>query len=151
MPNGSVLSDSPATGTVWAAALIPVQSWIAEATRSRDLQLSSALLSHLMARILGGLRAEFPTLEFRQPHSDFLAGRIEPLSQTVKTLLRAPDAGSRYGLPNRASGIVPDVSPDELANWFESQSILQDSWAEFVGQACKQLPSAVATLSLIHI
>lgn len=42
---------------VFSLGLIPVQEWIAEARRSRDLRAGSVFLCHVMARLLTDLQA----------------------------------------------------------------------------------------------
>lgn len=78
---------------VWSVGLIPVQEWIGEARRSRDLRIGSALLSWLMARALQTLTKSGAQVFVPAAGVDDLAAK-----QPVELL------HVNYSIPNRASG-----------------------------------------------
>jgi CRISPR RNA silencing complex Cmr2 subunit-like protein len=83
---------------VFTLGLIPVQEWIAQARRSRDLRAGSVFLWHLVARLLARLRRELAGVEVWTPKVT-----DEELARLARQSFR--DAlGEPYGIPNRASG-----------------------------------------------
>jgi len=86
---------------VFSLGLIPVQDWIAQARRSRDLRAGSVFLWHAMAKLLARLEGErsgLGTVEIWTP---------EPPPRGFDGLARLSfkeALGEPYGIPNRASG-----------------------------------------------
>jgi len=79
----------------WSLSLIPVQQWISEARRSRDLLVGSGLLAWTVAEVLRRLKVAGARIVVPDP----------------RLVERAPEGGWRewlergtYSLPNRASG-----------------------------------------------
>jgi CRISPR-associated protein Cmr2 len=127
------------TTYVFSLGLIPVQEWIAEARRSRDLRAGSAFLCHLMARILRELR--------RQRNVEIVLP-VEPESATFDLLAGSLGAAldAPYGIPNRASGYCEAASDQEVKASFESavEEGIGAGWAELkrVLQAAPKDPDA---------
>lgn len=80
----------------WSFGLTPVQSWIAEARRSRDLLAGSRMLAWVMADLLAALRQAGATVLL--PRLD--GEQLSPLQGSLERAL----AGTSATLPNRASG-----------------------------------------------
>ncbi len=91
----------------WSIGLIPVQEWIAEARRSRDLKIGSAMLSWLMAVALERVVDDAGVLFV--PSLDRVSVDAAA-KQSASDLLR-----TRYGIPNRASGWWPGKSLADVA------------------------------------
>lgn len=90
---------------LFSLGLLPVQEWIAQARRARDLRAGSVLLWHLMAGVLDRLgRAGAGIVLPRLPEG----GRFGELA--AMPFWKALD--ERYGLPNRASGYL-EAADDE--------------------------------------
>jgi hypothetical protein len=95
---------------------MPVQEWIEEARRSRDLRVGSVLLGFLMAKVLralqGAVQAEIvlPSLP-DGPSDDF------PQLADAPSFADALKADV-YGIPNRASGYCLANGDDEVASAF---------------------------------
>ena len=98
---------------VVSLGLIPVQEWIAEARRSRDLRAGSVILSHLMARVLWRLTSERGCeVDIRVPQ-EREEGEHRSLSEDLAAAL-AHD----YGIPNRASGFLTAPDSARIAEIF---------------------------------
>src|SRR6202035_3721195 len=85
---------------VFSLGLIPVQEWIHQARRSRDLRAGSVMLCHWMAKILARLPATATEVLIpREPAA-------EPGLFSRLAAARFDDALDEmtYGIPNRASG-----------------------------------------------
>jgi CRISPR-associated protein Cmr2 len=110
------------TTYVFSLGLIPVQEWIAEARRSRDLRAGSAFLCHLVARILRALRRDdsFELLVPAEPESSPLEGLAASLGGALE---------AHYGIPNRASGYCEASGDRAVKERFES------AIGEGIGQA----------------
>jgi CRISPR-associated protein Cmr2 len=111
---------------VFSLGLIPVQDWIAQARRSRDLRAGSAFLCHLMQSALGALAAD-PGVEVLLP--DVAA---HPL-QAPATLEQALTA--LYGIPNRASGYCEAPSSEDVGRRLDAAThgTLKEAWKTFRG------------------
>jgi CRISPR-associated protein len=99
---------------VFSLGLIPVQEWIHQARRSRDLRAGSVMLCHWMAKILARLPAAATEVVIPR------APAAEP--GLFRRLAAAPFADAldemTYGIPNRASGyfdtaVAPGPEADE--------------------------------------
>jgi hypothetical protein len=93
---------------VFSLGLIPVQEWIGEARRSRDLLAGSVFLSYVMARVLGGLEPA-PGDEIVLP--------LPPAGRSFSDLAQqsfAESLAQPYGIPNRASGFLASTTPDHV-------------------------------------
>lgn len=92
---------------VFSLGLIPVQEWIAQARRSRDLRAGSVFLWHTLARVLARLEKDFAA-EVWLPRP--------PRGRTFEALARLPFSqafAERYGIPNRASGTCQALDSPE--------------------------------------
>ncbi len=110
---------------VFSLGLIPVQDWIAQARRSRDLRAGSAFLCHLMQRALGALAAQ-PGVEILLPAE--AAAHSLPVQADFKQALAAP-----YGIPNRASGYCEAASREDVGHRLDAatRGTLSAAWAAF--------------------
>lgn len=90
------------TRYAFSLGLSPVQEWIAEASRSRDLRAGSAFLSWLMAKVLVALEAELE-VDVEIPRSSKAGGYSALAGGDFAAAMRAD-----YGIPNRASGFCSD-------------------------------------------
>lgn len=105
---------------VFSLGLIPVQEFIVEARRSRDLRTGSAILSWLMSRVLLQLTADSET-QLIIPHPNSL-DRFQK-----KSFDKILD-DEEYSLPNRASGYCGEVA----SKIFDSlqKDCLENEWEE---------------------
>lgn len=104
---------------LFSVGLIPVQEFISEARRSRDLRAGSAILSWLMSRMLLHL-VDAKRAEVLIPHAgalDLFRG-IE-FSKTLSIV--------EYSLPNRASGFIESTDVDQVFNELWEECI-QANW-----------------------
>jgi CRISPR-associated protein Cmr2 len=110
---------------VFSLGLIPVQEWIAQARRSRDLRAGSAFLCHLMARALTAL-AKDKDVEILLPREPREISFVE-LAE-LERALTAP-----YGIPNRASGYCEAAGRDDVARRLDAatRGTLAAGWEEF--------------------
>lgn len=109
--------------TFWSLGVVPAQSWIAEARRSRDLLTGSTLLSWSMGRLLSFL--ENRPLEVLLPklaEQDF-----KGLSGTFRAAL---EAGST-GVSNHASGWIAEPLEQAETLFRELEGCLAEAWSEF--------------------
>ncbi|RMG21599.1 MAG: type III-B CRISPR-associated protein Cas10/Cmr2, partial [Methanobacteriota archaeon] len=105
--------------------LIPVQSFISEARRLRDLKAGSAMLSWFMARGLERLREKAGEFNLIIPYGNAFQELAE---LNIIEVLSQP----RYSLPNRASGYLilnQSVSVEEVFKKALPNG-LQDDWEE---------------------
>lgn len=99
---------------VFSLGLIPVQEWIAQARRSRDLRAGSVFLWHVMAKLLDRLEKEFAAVEVwtpQAPEGGF--GKLAGLA------FGAALGEVSYGIPNRASGIFQATDEKDLVHIFQ--------------------------------
>lgn len=92
---------------VFSLGIIPVQEFIAEARRSRDLRTGSAILSFITASVLKELKADLVI-----PHPDALK------SLKVNKGIFAFIANPGYSIPNRASGYLDAENDEDLKQKF---------------------------------
>ena len=111
---------------VFTLGLIPVQDWIAQARRSRDLRAGSVFLWHLVARLLTRLRRELAGVEIWTPKvTDTELDRLAGLS--FGDALAQP-----YGIPNRASGWCSAQDDRDLRRAFQAlEGEVAVAWREF--------------------
>jgi CRISPR-associated protein Cmr2 len=83
---------------VFSLGLIPVQEWISEARRSRDLRAGSVFLSFTMAKVLSYLENAGAEVWLPCPPE---GTTFETLGASFPAALEAT-----YGVPNRASGSI---------------------------------------------
>ena len=109
---------------VWTFAIVPVQEWIAEARRSRDLRAGSVFLSWAMGRLLASLGQD---VDVSVPCVD----RFDPSIAFADAFTR-----QSYSLPNRASGSAGSLHREELQRRLAAlESVLDRCWIEWVEQA----------------
>jgi CRISPR-associated protein Cmr2 len=88
----------------WSLSLVPVQAWIAEARRSRDLLAGSAILAWLMARLIRSLEAAGATdLEPR-----FAPEVLGAFDGSLSDVLQRERLA--YGVPNHVKGRMPETA-----------------------------------------
>jgi hypothetical protein len=114
------------SGFVFSLGLVPVQEWIAEARRSRDLKAGSAFLAYVMWRLLARLKEEGATVLLPWPSQE-----------------EAPrsfgDALEKYGIPNRASGLLRTIDADSVKSLLGSlQKAVEGAWDERRSLALRQ-------------
>ncbi|MBN2054781.1 hypothetical protein JW905_07655 [bacterium] len=117
----------------FSTGLIPVQEWISEATRSRDLMVGSKFLSWLHARILQELISELGA-KVLVPHQHDDTELMEGVSVRETTFvawLKEPDM---YGIPNRASGSVAGYELDDVVTRLKylEKDFLREKWNELI-------------------
>ena len=105
---------------VFSLGLIPVQEFIAEARRSRDLRTGSAILSWITANILSDIR------------ENMNGNVVIPHHASVEFVLKAGTlevaiAKAKYSIPNRASGYCTAESDEKLKERFAE---LEKKWIE---------------------
>ncbi|MEW6364134.1 MAG: type III-B CRISPR-associated protein Cas10/Cmr2 [Acidobacteriota bacterium] len=123
-------SSSSGSAIYWSVALIPVQDWIADARRSRDLRVGSAFLSWTMARILSSLKTDMDA-SVLLPHETSTGLFAGIANSSFAQVLEKVE----YSLPNRASGHLPDGSTVEDAKKFFHDVISQcpgRAWAKLI-------------------
>jgi CRISPR-associated protein Cmr2 len=106
---------------LFSLGLLPVQEWIGQARRSRDLRAGSVVLSHLMAGLLlrlteAGVRVRVPALLDRE---------------TLQKLARFRDAlAVPYGIPHRASGTLDAADEDAVRALFAplEREVVEATW-----------------------
>lgn len=108
---------------IFSLGLIPVQEFIAEARRSRDLRAGSAILSWLMTEMLRHLKNQFE-IELILPAQKM----FEKSSETPSFPYAVKDV--RYSFPNRASGKFEFTKEkDEIdAAFGKLPDIIKDRW-----------------------
>lgn len=114
---------------IFSLGLIPVQEFIAEARRSRDLRAGSAMLSWLMSKVLEKLEKEVEA-KVIIPHP----GALEPFKgKKFPEILKQV----KYSIPNRASGYCAADSIEKLKSVFSAlpEQCLQKSWKELFQEA----------------
>jgi len=114
---------------IFSLGLIPVQEFIAEARRSRDLRAGSAMLSWLMSKVLEKLEKEVEA-KVIIPHP----GALEPFKgKKFPEILKQV----KYSIPNRASGYCTADSIEKLKSVFSAlpEQCLQKSWNELFQDA----------------
>jgi hypothetical protein len=94
---------------VFSLGLIPVQEWIAQARRSRDLRAGSVFLWYTMARVLARLERDL-VAEIWLPRPP--RGRT---FQELAELSFSQALTETYGIPHRASGVCPAPESPERA------------------------------------
>ena len=109
---------------IFSIGLVPVQAFISEARRSRDLLAGSAILSWFMREILITLAESHPTTMLL-PHESIWGKekkRIE-FSDILKDV--------SYSIPNRASGYI-ESSDSEVKQLFETElrQLVQRKWKD---------------------
>jgi CRISPR-associated protein Cmr2 len=129
---------APVIGYVFSLGLVPVQEWIAESRRSRDLKAGSAFLAHVMWRLLARLEREGATLWLPGPPAEGFQ-KDAPASFA--------EALERYGIPNRASGRIGATDPGQVRSLFGSleREVVETAWSELRSRALEQdLPRLAA-------
>jgi CRISPR RNA silencing complex Cmr2 subunit-like protein len=108
---------------IFSLGLIPVQEWIAQARRSRDLRAGSVFLWYTMARVLARLEEDFAA-EIWLPRP--------PRGWTFQKLAALPFSqalAEPYGIPHRASGVCQSLESPEKA--FSSlQELVAAAWRD---------------------
>jgi hypothetical protein len=126
------------TEYVFSLGLIPVQDWIAQSRRSRDLRAGSVLLWHAMVKLLARLEREGQTrgtVEIWTPEPP-PAGFSALAKLSFREALSTP-----YGLPNRASGWCTASDDEAVQEWFGAlERELTATWLAFRVEAIAQLP-----------
>jgi len=124
------------TTYLFSLGLVPVQAWVEEARRSRDLRAGSVILWWTMARVLHTLEKEL-SAEIVLPPSP--AGGFERLAgKTLAEALREP-----YGVPNRATGYCQAESAakvEEVLGGLEDTAVAS-AWSQV--RACLFDPTRV--------
>jgi len=109
---------------VWSLGLVPVQVWIAEARRSRDLLAGSTILSWLMARMLRCLGKHGAIVELPAMPSALLDVYQNGLGQILS------QERLTYGIPNCASGTIPSTLPTAEKLFRRMEAELAKAWTD---------------------
>lgn len=127
MEPSTPLPQDATSEVVWSLGLVPVQGWIAEARRSRDLLAGSAILSWLMGRLLAELSKAGARVEQPAGWPPQRAGA--PGSAAAFGLrLMQPE----YGIPNRASGRMVQSVATASGCFRDLDAKLAASWAHLI-------------------
>lgn len=112
---------------LFSVGLVPVQSWIAEARRARDLRAGSVFLWWTMAKLLAYLQQEHQA-EILLPQARS-SGEFERLA--AAKLAQALEES--YGIPNRAAGYLSAENQDEVRDIFSKlrKNVLLHAWQSF--------------------
>jgi CRISPR-associated protein Cmr2 len=110
-----------APGTWWSVGLTPVQSWISEARRSRDLLVGSRLLAWTMGQLLVRLKGRGAEVWLPQVEDGDLS--------TVSDKLPESFSGST-ATTNHASGFLPRPLEEAEALFGELAGWLASGWEE---------------------
>lgn len=113
---------------LFSLGLVPVQSWIEEARRSRDLRAGSVILWWTMARVLHTLETELSSDLVLPPPPE---GGFERLAN----LSLAKALQEHYGVPNRATGYCLAEGPERVQEVFQGleSGAVASAWAEVRG------------------
>jgi len=120
----------------WSLGLIPVQDYIIEATRSRDLKAGSTLLSWIMGNVLDSLKQ----------------ASVKPTNLIIPQTYRHPESSfedtfnnSLYNIPNRATGYWDAPITLDAAEIImqKAGNIPRDKWNDLL----KELNKVNGTLS----
>ena len=109
---------------VFSLGLSPVQEWIAQARRSRDLRAGSVFLWYTMARVLARLEQPDFAAEIWLPRP--------PRDRTFQELARLPFSqalAEPYGIPHRASGVCQAPVSPEMA-FASLQEVVVAAWRD---------------------
>lgn len=111
---------------VFSFGLIPVQEFITEATRSRDLRSGSALLSWLMKEALRAIKERLD-IKILIPSKKLYS---EIATKTLKDILM----NATYSLPNRASGYCEAQDDRKIQKVFNkiAEETLNEIWKSHV-------------------
>ena len=120
---------------VFSLGLIPVQEWIAQARRSRDLKAGSAILCRLTAGALEALGTEGIEILLPRPPEGHTFADLACL----ETALTAD-----YGIPNRVSGYLEAGSVEVAACRLESatRGTLRTAWTTLCVDLLRPSPGA---------
>lgn len=109
---------------VYTLGLIPVQEWIAQARRSRDLRAGSVFLWHTLARLLARVEQKPGEVWLPVPPGESFA---ELAALSFSQAFEEP-----YGIPHRASGFLMVSGAEEVRQLFlELQGQLLADWQAF--------------------
>lgn len=109
---------------VFSLGLIPVQEFISEARRSRDLRAGSAILSFMTAQILNELKKDLK--------ADIIIPAPDSFEKIASKTIEEVIADPKYSIPNRASGylsVAEKINLKDKLNDLESKFIEQ-FWQE---------------------
>lgn len=119
---------------IFSLGIIPVQEFIAEARRTRDLKAGSVFLSWCMVKLLNYLR-ESPNLTDVEILLPFISEKeIEKKgNNSFKEAIESKgDVDSpAYSIPNRASGYFSAATKDAAAMFKNLDQFLIELWTEF--------------------
>lgn len=119
----------------------PVQSFVAQARRTRDLWAGSYLLSYLAGKAMLAIEQYGGTIEFPPVTDDPLMKALRPRREITPSRNAHPDTpeglAARIGsLPNRFMASVPDSVDGTVA-----VRAIQDAWAKVAGAVLAKLTS----------
>lgn len=118
---------------IFSIGIIPVQEFISEATRSRDLKAGSVMLSWIMSRALLQIKNEIKDTEIVLPAiSD---ADLYWAERNFKETLEQQE----YSIPNRASGFCKAANISSLEKFFNNlnQTCVVQSWKDIYEEAKK--------------
>jgi CRISPR-associated protein Cmr2 len=104
---------------IFSIGIVPVQSFISEARRSKDLRAGSVILSWMMQKIIGYLAKNTPTVQLWIPKIP------NPKPVDFATALQSTE----YSLPNRVTGqITRNGDLDGVASHFKMLNAELNRW-----------------------
>jgi hypothetical protein len=111
---------------LFSLGLIPVQEWISQARRSRDLRAGSVLLCHLMAKVLSRLSEVGAEIVVPASPDPALLTHLDSFKKALDVT---------YGIPHRASGYFETVADgaageEEVRQIFGplEKTFLEETW-----------------------
>lgn len=117
---------------IFSLGLIPVQSWIQEARRSRDLRTGSVFLWWVMAKMLAHLEKHGEIVVPKPPPGkSFSELAASSFSQALH---------EEYGIPNRATGYLVAQDDEAVRKLFDGLKTeeLIPAWAGLKFKECQQ-------------
>lgn len=124
----------------FSLGLVPVQAWIAEARRSRDLKAGSVFLWWTMAKVLAYLEEEakarvyLPRLPAARRFSALASLSFSGALQEV------------YGMPNRATGYLEAADDEGVHQVMDGAEgkVLRQAWQHLKEQQCRRPLEAIS-------
>ena len=130
------VEERPPVSHAFCFGLIPVQEWISQARRSRDLRAGSVLLSFVMARLLRSL------LKRSALNAKVLVPLPPPEASfaTLGNLSFGEALEQSYSIPNRASGLLRCTSEEEIRGAFKGlEDLLHLTWEDLRRECFRRL------------
>lgn len=124
---------------LFSLGLIPVQEWIEQARRSRDLRAGSVLLAYVMAKVLAAIEGRpggfvlLPLAPKSSGPTPASASNERPRFAALARQTFAEMLTEVYGIPNRASGYFEAESAAAAADFLAGleADLVRGTWQEW--------------------